>query len=281
LYLVCKRFFDVLLSVFVIAFTLPLQLLIAFGLFVELRNNPIFIQERALAFGKNHFRLLKFRTIKRTYLNSIQCDYNSNDFLTKQISFNLTPFAKFLRKTGLDELLQIYNVLIGQMSLVGPRPLMLEDLQTIKNNYNEQHLIRGRLKSKPGITGLWQVSGNRELGIENLFGLDLFYEENKSFKLDVNIFYSTLRLLFRTEIPDGVVSRTNAINEIYVVSQYNFLTDHGKYLKHKKNNLKSYSIGIPQDWWYASDTYTSTEKKKSDIIEKVDKKLPSKKIFTN
>jgi lipopolysaccharide/colanic/teichoic acid biosynthesis glycosyltransferase len=272
---------DIILSFIGILVTLPFQVIISCILFLELRENPFFIQERAVAYGTRHFKLYKFRTIRSRHSNSILCDYNSNNFLVKQIPFKLSPFAKMLRKTGLDELPQIYNVLVGQMSLIGPRPLMLEDLNTIKTKYYDQHLIRTNLISKPGITGMWQVSGVRALGVENLLGLDLFYEENKSFKLDLRILYSTLYLAFFSKISDGVISRKNSIDEIYSVSHFEYLADHGKYLKHNRSLVKSYSLKMPEGWWYASDTYASSSSTKTKQPEKPDKALPLKKIFTN
>jgi lipopolysaccharide/colanic/teichoic acid biosynthesis glycosyltransferase len=245
-------------------------------LWIELGENPFFVQERAIAYGTKHFNIFKFRTIRTDHSKSIICNYQTPKFLIKQIPFKLTPFAKWLRKTGLDELPQIYNVLAGKMSFVGPRPLMIADLQRIEKDYPEQHLIRKTLESKPGITGVWQLSGNRDHGVDNLLGLDLFYEENKSFKLDLKILLSTLVLVIFAQNSDGIIQRLTTIEKIFSTSQFEFLIDHGKYLKKNTSAIKSYSLKIPNDWWCISDSYAGVNFSKIK-----QNKFLERKIFTN
>ena len=107
----------------------------------------------------------------------------------------LTAVGKFIRKYSLDELPQFYNVLKGDMSIVGPRPLSIADL----NNITPENQIGGfytlRSKAKPGITGLWQISGRREIGFREMVLLDLYYVENQSLLLDIEIIFATIPVM--------------------------------------------------------------------------------------
>src|ERR1035437_5041421 len=142
-YYFLKRVGDVLLSIFFIIATLPLQLLFALILFIELRENPIFLQERGLTLSKNRFKIIKFRTIRSSQLNIHSKLVNSKSiFLISRLTFSISSFARWMRKSGFDELPQIYNVIAGQMSLVGPRPLTLQDLEILKNEFPAQYKIR-------------------------------------------------------------------------------------------------------------------------------------------
>ena len=138
---------------------------------------PFFFQKRSGRFGKP-FHILKFRTI----------DPQGN-------SFGL--YSKFLRVSSLDELPQLFNIIMGQMSLVGPRPLYLE----YNEHYNERH--RKRLDVKPGLTGLAQVSGRNNLRWEERFDLDVDYVQNISLRLDLTILMKTLVKVFDVSGADG------------------------------------------------------------------------------
>jgi len=105
----------------------------------------------------------------------------------------VTPFGRFLRRWSLDELPQLWNVLKGEMSLVGPRPLPLRDFERM----GEPH--KRRLAAPPGMTGLWQISGRSELPFEEMVRLDLFYIENWSLSFDVKIILRTLGAVLRRE----------------------------------------------------------------------------------
>ena len=110
-----------------------------------------------------------------------------------------------LRKTGLDELPQLINVLKGDMSFVGPRPFSLSDLEIIKNEYPEIYNERVSFNTKPGITGLWQIEGNREEGIRNLIFLEKEYESKKSFLYDLSLVVKTIPVVFLANHSDAYI----------------------------------------------------------------------------
>lgn len=171
-----KRLLDIILSLILIVFSFPLMtiILILVWFFIGF---PIFMQKRP---GLNNkiFTLYKFKTLYDT---------------PKNISENKrqSKLGNFLRKTGLDELPQLYNVLQNNMSLIGPRPLLVEYLKKYTNYEKKRHLV------KPGITGLSQVypetTGNKFW--KKSFKLDVYYAKNISFLLDVKIFYKTVELV--------------------------------------------------------------------------------------
>jgi len=193
LYKIAKKLFDIAASLLVIAITLPLQIIIATILFLLMKENPFFVQLRGLSLDQKCFNIVKFRTITTSQANKIEHNKWKDIFLIHKNSVEIGSFAKWLRLTGFDELPQIYNVFLGKMSFVGPRPLMMRDLEIMKNQFPVQYKIRNELAAKPGITGAWQLIGDRNLGVENLIALDLFYEENRSFFLDVKIFLQSSR----------------------------------------------------------------------------------------
>jgi len=181
---VLKRFCDFLLgSILIICFLIP-ALLIAFILIFEHKEKAIFLQKRAGYLGKE-ITIYKFRT-----MNS-QRDKMGNllpDFL------RITPFGAFLRKTSLDELPQLINVLEGSLSLVGPRPLICEYLSFYSPEQAKRHLV------KPGITGLAQVKGRNALSWEEKFSYDIFYVKNLSFYLDLKILFLTIfKVIFASD----------------------------------------------------------------------------------
>jgi lipopolysaccharide/colanic/teichoic acid biosynthesis glycosyltransferase len=213
-----KRICDVFLSIFCIIVTLPFQILFALILFIELEENPIFLQSRGLTLSKNRFRIIKFRTIRSLQLNNHSKIVNSKYlFLLPGLTFNISPFAYWMRKTGFDELPQIYNVLAGQMSMVGPRPLTMQDLETLKNEFPTHYKIRDTINVKPGITGVWQLAGDKNQGADNLIGLDLFYVENQSFWLDMKIIGTTIPVVLLARNSNAIVPRLNFISKLFPV----------------------------------------------------------------
>jgi lipopolysaccharide/colanic/teichoic acid biosynthesis glycosyltransferase len=154
--------------------------------------------------------MIKFRTIK----SSASKPGNTNKtILISENELFLNPFLKWLRHTGLDELPQLYNILAGQMSIVGPRPLMREELTIIKNEFPDQYEKRNVINCKPGLTGVWQIFGDKNYGIKNLLELDTFYNVNKSFWLDLKIVLYTLVII------------TNAMNSKSIASRLQILED--------------------------------------------------------
>jgi len=171
-----KRFLDVILSLILIIFLFPVMILLFFLIWFVI-GFPIFKQKRP---GLNNkiFTLYKFKTLY---------DASKNIHESKRQN----SLGNFLRKTGLDELPQLFNILKNDMSIVGPRPLLLEYLNKYSNYEKKRHLV------KPGITGLAQV--NPELsGVKSWnksIKLDIYYTKNISFFLDIQILFKTIELL--------------------------------------------------------------------------------------
>ena len=197
-----KRIIDILVSVILLIFLLPLFILISLIIFLETGRSPIFVQKRSLSLNSRHFNIYKFRTFKEDDNSSVI----GTDILFKpHLEEKLSSFGRFLRKTGLDELPQLINILQGDMSLVGPRPLSIDDLQEISRRYPEKHFKRCLLKSKPGLTGLWQTTKDDDFSVDYLIFTDELYEREKSFLLDFYILVNTLRVLVFAKHKDGVI----------------------------------------------------------------------------
>ena len=178
-----KRFFDLLVSVTLIVFFMPLMLLISIFSFIVMGPPVLFRQLRPGLKGKL-FTLYKFRSM----LDIKDCP---NELLEDQS--RLTKFGKFLRKTSLDELPQLWNVVKGDMSLVGPRPLLLEYLPLYSAEQNRRHEVR------PGITGWAQVNGRNCLNWEDRLRADVWYVNNYSFMLDLRILALTFLKVLKRE----------------------------------------------------------------------------------
>ena len=171
-----KRFLDIFISLFLIILLFPLMIIISILVWYKI-GFPIFIQKRP---GLNNkiFNVYKFRTL----LDNSEFEYDSK---------RETLLGSFLRKTGLDELPQLINVLQNKMSLIGPRPLLVEYLDKYSHYEKKRHLI------KPGITGLAQVSSssNGKKSWNKSIKFDVFYVFNVSFLLDAKIFWRTIKIL--------------------------------------------------------------------------------------
>ena len=147
------------------------------------KGTPIFYQQRPGKSGKV-FKIIKFKTMNE------KKDSNGNLFPDKD---RLTTTGRFLRSTSVDELPQLINVLFGDMSLVGPRPLLVKYLPLYRPFQARRHDV------KPGITGWTQVNGRNTLDWENKFDLDIWYVDNISFKLDMKILWLTIIKVFKRE----------------------------------------------------------------------------------
>jgi exopolysaccharide biosynthesis polyprenyl glycosylphosphotransferase len=198
--LISKRIIDVLLSGILLVVLSPILILIAIAIRLDSPGSPFFLQERA-GLGGRRFRMIKFRTMRdgadfeKPEVAHLNQTGDTRLFKIRDDP-RTTRLGRFLRRWSLDELPQFVNVLIGEMSLVGPRPFFESDFE----QYEDHHFRR--LDAKPGITGLWQVSGRSEmLDFEDVVYLDRQYIEQWSFWLDMSI-------LFRT-IP-AVLGRTGA-----------------------------------------------------------------------
>ena len=188
--------FDVVGSILFILLLLPIFIIITLAILIEDGTPIIFTQKRALIKGKNEFHLIKFRSmIKGAELKQSEL-YKFNEasgglFMLKDDS-RITKVGKILRKFSFDELPQLFNVFLGDMSLVGPRPLSIADLNNIANENKLDGYYKLRNNAKPGITGLWQISGRREIGFREMVLLDLYYIENQSLLFDLEILFATI-----------------------------------------------------------------------------------------
>tara|TARA_A100001015_G_scaffold317519_1_gene434712 strand:- start:1621 stop:2226 length:606 start_codon:yes stop_codon:yes gene_type:complete len=175
-----KRIFDFLFSFLLIIVLSPLFLALVALVFYDLGAPCFFIQKRP-GFKNKKFRFIKFRTMQNTI--------DSNGKLLAD-SKRLTKIGNFLRKSSLDELPNLFNVLIGSMSLVGPRPLLAEYLDL----YNERQSLRHTVK--PGITGWAQIKGRNSLSWTDKLEYDIWYVKNQTFWLDLKIIFITLPKVF-------------------------------------------------------------------------------------
>ena len=178
-----KCIFDIVLSFFSLVMLLPVILLISFLVRIKLGSPVLFSQSRPGLNGKP-FRMIKFRTMTS--------DIDSDGRLLPD-SLRLVPFGAFLRSTSLDELPELLNVLKGEMSLVGPRPLLMDYLPL----YNDRQARRHRVR--PGITGWAQVNGRNALSWEEKFELDVWYVENRTLWLDIKILFLTVWKVVRKD----------------------------------------------------------------------------------
>ena len=175
-----KRLIDIILSFIGLIAFLPLLLLISSSTFLTQGSPIFFIQERP---GKNGklFKLIKFRTMRT------QGSHSEED------QHRITKIGRILRKSSLDELPELYNVLKGDMSLVGPRPLLVEYLDLYSQDELRRHDVR------PGITGWDQVNGRNAISWNEKFLLDIWYVDNKTLFLDLKILLMTLKKIIRKE----------------------------------------------------------------------------------
>lgn len=192
----CKRTIDLVISIISLIILSPLFLFIGFFyLFGENKGPLIFKQKRV---GKNGelFYIYKFRSMivdadEKLKANKVfyQKYLKNNYKLEPEEDPRITKLGRFLRKTSLDEIPQLINVIKGDMSLVGPRPVVEEELK----EYGSK--VKNFLSVKPGVTGYWQVSGRSNVGYPNRVDIELFYVENQSFKLDLSILIKTIRIV--------------------------------------------------------------------------------------
>jgi len=171
-----KRFFDLFLVLLSLPLILPIYLLLIL-LVLDKFNFPILFKQSRPGMNGKIFNIYKFRTMTN--------DHDKDGNLLSD-EFRLTKFGKFLRSTSLDELPSLWNVLKGDMSLVGPRPLLTEYLDLYSTKQARRHEV------KPGITGWAQVNGRNAINWNEKFHLDVWYVDNQSFKLDIIILWKTL-----------------------------------------------------------------------------------------
>ena len=200
-----KILMDMLLSIFILIISLPFLLFILPVVFLLTKEAPILTQNRKLTLEKKNIKIWKIRTIQETDKFK-QLENSTNNIYNKHEYEKYVPtFCKWLRQSGIDEIPQLINVLKGDLSLVGPRPMIEKDLLFMKENEPELYKRRMMLNSKPGITGYWQLFGSREKGSQNLVAMDTFYEQKKSFILDMKIIVKTFFVMLRAKHSDSIV----------------------------------------------------------------------------
>lgn len=178
-----KRSFDIIFSLTVLIMLSPIFLIIAILVKIKLGGPIFFVQERIGMYNRP-FKMYKFRTMR-----------NTKDSSGNLLSDNerLTKFGKVLRSTSLDELPEFFNILRGEMSLIGPRPLLPEYLPLYSGEQIKRHNVL------PGLTGWAQVNGRNSISWTEKFKLDVWYVENWSLKLDLKIFFLTIVKVIKRE----------------------------------------------------------------------------------
>lgn len=178
-----KRILDIFASSIGILLLSPIIIVVSIALFIANNGSPFFVQKRP---GKNAriFKIIKFKS-----MNDKKDEFGN--LLPNEV--RLTTAGKFIRKTSLDEIPQLFNVFKGDMSLVGPRPLKVDYLKL----YSKEQLKRHNVK--PGITGWAQINGRNAITHSEKFKLDLWYVNNRSFALDSKILFKTVRKVFKRE----------------------------------------------------------------------------------
>lgn len=188
--LIVKRLFDLMATLLSMPIVLPIMLIIAIAIKID-SSGPIFFVQKRVGLKKRQFFLLKFRSMYEDAEERLKDIEHLNEadgpiFKIKNDP-RVTPVGKFIRKTSLDELPQLFNVIRGEMSLVGPRPMSNRDVDLF-----DKGIQRKRFSVKPGITCIWQVSGRSNLPFNKWLELDLQYIENWSLLLDFKILLKTL-----------------------------------------------------------------------------------------
>jgi exopolysaccharide biosynthesis polyprenyl glycosylphosphotransferase len=191
-----KRAFDVIVASLLGLGLAPLFLLLALLIKVCSPNGPVFFVQRRVGYNRRQFKMLKFRTMvpdaERLQPSLEHLNEAQGPVFKIKNDPRITPIGRILRKTSLDELPQLFNVIKGDMSLVGPRPLPLRDVERF-----EEAWLKRRFSVKPGITCLWQVSGRSNATFDTWIAQDLVYIDNWSFHLDLKILCKTIPAVVR------------------------------------------------------------------------------------
>lgn len=185
---------DILFAIILLLIVFPLLIFVYISCFIDLKENPIFMQDR-IGYKGEIFKLVKFKTMHTAFNNS---GILLND------ERRVSKFGKLIRSLSIDELPQLINIIKGDMSFIGPRPLLLEYLPLYSEYQNRRHNV------KPGITGWAQVNGRNAINWEEKFKLDVWYVDNQSFYLDCKIIWMTILKVIKR---DGISSNTSVTME--------------------------------------------------------------------
>lgn len=223
-----KRFYDILLSGIAIVVLSPLLLILIIVGAAKMKGNPFFTQPRP---GKKEkiFKLVKFRTMT--------CEKDDEGNLLPDEK-RLTKYGKFLRSTSLDELPELFNIFVGQMSIVGPRPLLVQYLPLYSKEQRHRHNVR------PGLTGLAQVNGRNAISWEDKFKYDIQYVNHISLWVDITIFFKTIGKVF---MRSGINQYGQETMEDFVGTKPN--TPYYVISKEKlENNIRSFGEALQKEW---------------------------------
>ncbi|GGO06419.1 sugar transferase [Saccharibacillus kuerlensis] len=188
-----KRSMDMVASLIGLILLSPVFLVLAILIKIEDPKGPIFFKQKRFGRNSNMFSIYKFRSMATNAEQRLKEDkalyekYVANNYKLEQNEDpRITSIGRFLRKTSLDELPQLLNVLKGEMSLVGPRPIVAQELKEYKDRKDDL------LSVKPGVTGYWQVSGRSDVGYPERVDLELYYVYHRTIWLDIRILFATV-----------------------------------------------------------------------------------------
>ena len=191
-----KRLFDVIGASLLIVLFSPIFLLTTLAIYLESGRPIFYVRKRSAVKGAQQFNFIKFRSmvkqadeIKETLMDKNEA---SGALFKMKNDPRRTRIGRIIRKVSIDELPQLFNVFIGDMSLVGPRPLPIEDCENSDIDDSFWEAIKDRAKVKPGITGLWQISGRSDIPFDKMVLLDLYYIEHQSLLFDMEILFETI-----------------------------------------------------------------------------------------
>ena len=194
---VIKRVLDFIISLCGIIVLSPLFLILIIVGAIKMKGNPFFTQDRP-GYKEKIFKLVKFRTMTN------EKDENGNLLPDEK---RLIPYGKFLRSTSLDEIPELFNILKGDMAIIGPRPLLVRYLDRYSEEQHHRHDVR------PGLTGYAQAHGRNALSWEDRFEMDLWYVKNISFVTDIRIIIDTVKAVLKK---DGINSENSATMEEFM-----------------------------------------------------------------
>ena len=188
-----KRFFDILASLIGLIILSPVFLIVAIAIKID-DGGPVFYNQERIGKNGKEFKMYKFRSMKVNADQELEKLIHKNEVDGAMFKMKddprITRVGKFIRKTSIDEFPQLLNVLLGQMSIVGPRPPLPREVK-MYTDYDWQ-----RLYVRPGCTGLWQVTVRNSVGFHEMVNIDLEYIQKRGFWLDIKIMFKTIKIIF-------------------------------------------------------------------------------------
>jgi lipopolysaccharide/colanic/teichoic acid biosynthesis glycosyltransferase len=196
-YLIMKRIMDILGSILGLLLLSPVFVIVALLIKLEDPRGPVFFHQIRVGKNERKFHMFKFRSMVSNAEDLLDellhCNEVSGAMFKMKNDPRITRIGRFIRRTSMDELPQLWNVLRGDMSMVGPRPPLVREVAEY-SSYDKQ-----RLRVTPGCTGLWQVSGRNSVGFKEMVELDIRYIDRRTISYDIKIIFRTVRMLFGTK----------------------------------------------------------------------------------